>query len=362
MLSYEELAYQASQLDQKINENLIQKELLKTQEMVSKSKVSYQRNAYLKKLHEKLNLVITSRNKAQEANKRLLNDFDRIQKHLALMDSKTELLMAKVNDQKAYLDSHFPNWREKANMFVSPSYISQENMFNMLDTLRCRLSDTGNISFQNFSVSGGINLNGHESLVSMLKKSDHASKADCINDTQIPCSNSAGDVSIVSKSPRHVEINIQEKVRFPDKTDTLTNITESELPTNLGTDAAGGSATDEALSPRQSLDYSVENASNDTSVVDPLQGTHEVSFKFLNHGNVLKDDDIDTDFSEGNIENVLSPVKTVTTPPAQSPISSSKEKMVDSPGGSVDTVIRSPPGYNKKSKPNIKLSIPISQV
>ncbi|KAL5249156.1 hypothetical protein ACHWQZ_G018112 [Mnemiopsis leidyi] len=66
-------------------------------------------------------------------------------------------------------------------------------------------------------------------------------------------------------------------------------------------------------------------------------------------------------WTEGNVENVLSPVKTFATPPAHSPTSNSKEKIVDSPGGSVDTVIRSPPSY-QKSKPSIKLSIPISQM
>ena len=380
MLSYEELAVKASQLDERINESLAQKELLKTQEMVSKSRASYQRSAYLKKLHEQLNLVIMSRNKAQEANKRLLNDFDRIQKHLALMDSKTEVLMSKVNNQKTFLDTHYPNWREKANMFASPSYISQENMFNMLDTLRCRLKDSENVSFQNFPRGSKLNLSGHQSLASMLTDKKNG------NDLsgQAPGPETTLNIGATTGITVHNDANQQ---NFPiqpnkinpqkephttshiiiDKTDTLTNITESvDLPTNLRTDQAEEPATEEALSPRQSLDYSVENPSDhDTSIIDPLQNAHKFSYKLSNAGARYDDDELDTDFSEGNIENMLSPaIQAATSPvhsPREQPRFSSKETIVDSPGGSVDTVIKSPPGY-KKNKPAVKLSTPISKV
>ena len=374
MLSYEELAVKASQLDEKINESLVKKESLKTQELVSNSKASYQRSAYLKKLHEKLNLVIMSRNKAHEANKRLLSDFDRIQKHLALMDSKTEILMSKVDNQKTFLDTHYPNWREKANMFVSPSYISQENMFNMLDTLRCRLKESENVSFQNFPPSSKLNLDGHQSLASMLVNekngessiSRHNSKLikdvsteNVVKSDDKKRTNSNRSIKIMSQKEPHITSNVH-----VEKTDTLTNITESvELPSNLRTDLTVGTATEEALSPRQSLDFSAENTTEDTSVVDPLQNAQKFSYKLPDTR--YDDEELDTDFSEGNIENMLSPAKKPATSPVHSPKEqprrSSKENIIDSPGGSVDTVIKSPPGY-QKNKAAVKLSTPISKV
>ena len=70
----------------------------------------------------------------------------------------------------------------------------------------------------------------------------------------------------MSQKEPHITSNVH-----VEKTDTLTNITESvELPSNLRTDLTVGTATEEALSPRQSLDFSAENTTEDTSVVDPL--------------------------------------------------------------------------------------------
>lgn len=380
MLSYEDLASKAAQLDQQINESLIRKEFLNTQETVAKSKASYQRSAYLKKLHEKLNIVILSRNKAQEANNRLLSDFDRIQKHLSLMDSKTEALMSKVKSQKEFLDANYPNWREKANMFVSPSYISQENMFNMLDSLRCRLNNTDSISFQNFPVNGKLNLSSDQSLAGLLvNKRDRCEEPDqqfstrkneAINGENIEKSRQAKEpqleknstqpfIGISSKRPSTANsfVNIE-------KTDTLTNITESvDIPANMKTSVMSAPTTEEAISPRQSLDFTPETTTEETSFVDPLQNANQFSFKYQSA--VKQEEELDTDFSEGNIESMLSPVKKAPSTPIHSPKEhprpSSREKIIDSPAGSVDTVIKSPPEF-KKAKSAVKLSTSINQV
>ena len=366
-LNYMELVEKSRQLDDKINESLAHKEILESKEMVSKSKADYQRGAYIKKLHEKLSRVILSRNKAQEANKRLLSDFDRIQRHMAMMEEKTDILINKVNCEKDFLDLNYPNWRERANMFVSPSYISRENMFNMLDSLHCRLNDPDMPSHETFPQNNSTGFSENQDLASMLNK-EGVSKYINSNNVTKYATNKSKDKNQRS-SPEKRELTHQPSLQIERTVDTLTNITESvEIPLAFSPDGNLHSSSD-ALSPRPSSDLSLKSTTENMSTVDPLEKSHRFSYQIPSPENMAADTEsaIDLSLSEGNIENMLSPQKHVTAnSPVQnipvSPVSSNpKETILDSPGGSVDTVIKSPiKSPEKKSVP--KLAIPITQV
>ena len=374
MLSYEEFVEKSQQLDNKINESLAERKILESKEVVSKSKADYQRSAYIKKLHEKLNMVILSRNKAQEANKRLLADFDRIQRHMAMMEEKTGILINKVNHEKDFLDINYPNWRERANMFVSPSYISRENMFNMLDSLHCRLKDPGELLNGKFPHDNITEFSVTQDLASMLNKKEGHKKDILANDvtSRKPSINKSKDSyqNTVSTKSQHekIEFNRQPSLTIERTVDTLTNITESvEIP--LAHSSSGNKpSTPDALSPRQSLDLSLKSTTENFSMIDPLENSQR--FSYMRPGSENADESesgLQLSSSEGNIENMLSPQKQyvavnspVLTPDkmvAQSP----RENILDSPGGSVDTVIKSPMKYQIKNTVP-KLAIPIMQV
>lgn len=386
MLSYEELVDKSRQLDRQIDESLKHREQLRTKEVVLKSKQDYQRNAYVKKLHEKLNLVIVSRVKAQESNKRLLADFDRIQKHLDLMDMKTKSLIAKVDAEKKHLDENYPNWREKANMFVSPAYITQENMFNMLDSLRCRLSHStgpGNGTFHKFSQSG-LKFEDTTNLASMLDHSKHTNYSE--NEKQKNTTKMRLDLSNQDLNYKNPEDNFDSNMSMPERkvsksrdhdivtqasdhlsktsipiertSDTLTNITESSVSIRMRGESRD--MTEDALSPRPSLadtETDTELSSRLSPRVKPFSYQLPTPRKEIS-------DDMESD-SEGGIENLLSPEK---RDKKQAPVlpggtpreSQHDEKLPESPGGSVDTVVKSPVRTSSRAPP--KLSTPVLQV
>ena len=128
-------------LEQQIRDQLQRRKDFSMATEVSNANDAFQQQTQLKVMREKLQTVVASRKRANESNKKLLADFDRIQKHLALMDSKTDEMMTSIDDHKKYLDDNFPNWRAKAALITSPNYINQESVFNMLDSLRCRLDN-----------------------------------------------------------------------------------------------------------------------------------------------------------------------------------------------------------------------------
>eukprot|EP00116_Pleurobrachia_bachei_P006546 sb/3466808/ len=242
-----------------------------------------------------------------------------------MMESKTNVLLDKVTTHKAALDDHYPNWREKANMFVAPNYISQENIFNMLDSLRCRLNTNYDSNLP--APKTEVNFNSGESLAAMLdpqftpttaaaSKSASSPRKSAKNTPRSPSPQKDQVLPVISErsAPSSVQAESPPKPAVPsfDPTaETLTQITESgDVSLKLAED--DNIETEDTISPRPLFSY---------------QPAARVATGFE-----------ESESSEGGVEDMLSPqkiaAKSADTTRDRNPSADSR--------ASVDTVIKNP--------------------
>ena len=303
MQKLDELNIKAAAISTKIDFLLEKQKVYKAEEFLQFSSAEYSRQANIKKLKEKLNMVALSRSKANKANQNLLDDFDRVQKHLSLMDKRTEELLNKVDSQKRYLDMHYPNWREKANIITSPNYLNQEELFNMLDSLKCKVFNEDNPpkTFESFAQSTNIRLESKESLVELLKNTrfDNENNKNQLNETacqipEIPLAEEAKHDFDTFAKPEHIKsfggekpdlefrpddnfINLQNRFSTPyPVTESTTEIKAPEIELRHPSYPVSVLAT-EGEAPKSELEQPLETLTNITAIPESIMEKDGVS-------------------------------------------------------------------------------------